>query len=1374
MAISIQTTQYNLIYVYSRKEIADALKIGKASIDEAESGRDQLTPNCEKLNQAALARIKEQTQSTGADFTLLHTELAWFENARGEGSKFMDTDVHNVLLCSGYKRKEFNSEVINPTEWFMVDLPTAVKAIEAVKHEQLSIEGPAYAANTQPAKAIRFREEQENAIARTTAHFKVGKQMLWNAKMRFGKTLCALELIRRGQYGRVLILTHRPAVKSGWFEDYHLLNFEKQQYGSKLGKAYATCDATDTVGKDFATLQNDYRQRGIHFIYFASMQDLRGSKKVSDKGINKNDDVFLTDWDLIILDEAHEGTETDLGKNVIHELREGRNPYMLYLSGTPFNILSHFSEEEVYTWDYVMEQEAKNNWPNLHPNEPNPYEGLARLNIYTYNLGDVFETNNYTRTEDDFFNFAEFFRVWTGNENADGAPMPDSSHKGRFVHEAHVCKFLDMLCDETSNSRYPYSTEAFRNALSHTLWMLPGVDAAKALECLIQNHRLAQELNFTTINVAGEGSKMEGLDDDDAKHIEQLGNDVLCKVKTIIKLKPRTITLSCGRLTTGVSVPEWTGVFMLRGGYNVDAGNYMQTIFRGQTPFKNGAIKTNCYAFDFAPDRTLTVIDDYVQKQPGKSGSKSTKTEKTASLLRLCPVIAMRGGQEVTYDAHRFINEVNKAYKEHVLRNGFKGRMLHKSFDDFTPQDHALLAEIGKIFNGNKVKTTSDGKVKISDSGLTGEDQHAKKGKTQKKKPALPKTSNKKRKEMEQRRKSQNVLDQIFTRLPLLLFGAVEDTDHLTIAELLNNDIIDQASWVVFMPANFTKEMLLQIAHLIKEDLFVACTTDIINEAKKADQLPVEQRVRAIARMLALFHYPDHETVLTPWRVVNMHLGETLGGYNFYNTDYTAPIDEPRWIEQPGVTNRVYNGNETKLLEINSKSGVYPLYLAYTLWRIRCRETLLTATTQEEQDAVWQKVLNENIFVLCQTEMAKKITERVLRGYRNIPTHCAVYPNLVETLSLSDTPKNKSKKDSLIKKLLSTKFWKLNNGQLTMKFNAVVSNPPYQEEGENTRKAPIYHLFYDMAFKLTDKATLITPARYLFRAGQTPKDWMERILSNPHFKVVRFYQKSAELFDNVDIKGGIAIGFYDAHSNFGPIKLFFAYEELKTIVNKVLQHQSFINGGLAPIVSSEGAYRFSALALNEQPHILQVQGKGTAAKIISSTVEKLTDVFTEEKPKDAFDYMKILSRINNRREYRWIRRDYVQPVENLDYYKVLVPKANGSGAIGEILSTPVVGVPVVGYTDTFIGIGVFDTEEAATACLKYIKTKFARTMLGTLKATQDNPRKTWTNVPMQDFTPASDIDWSQSVEEIDKQLYRKYNLCPEEVSFIERMIRPME
>lgn len=1363
MAISIQTTQYNLIYVYSRKEIPDAIKIGKASINEPESVRDSLTPNCEKLNVAAIECIKGQTQRTGADFTLLYTELAWFENSKGEGSKFMDTDVHDVLIHSGFKRKVFDSEVINPTEWFKVDLPTVIKAIAAIKNEQEVIEGPQVI--EKPKKDIRFREEQEKAINATISHYEIGRQMLWNAKMRFGKTLCALELIRRKEYGRVLILTHRPAVRSGWFEDYHNLKFVNQQYGSKGGDKYAFCDENDTKGKNFETLEKDFKEKGIHYIYFASMQDLRGSQIVADKGINKNDDVFKTDWDLIILDEAHEGTETPLGQNVIKGLCEERNPYLLYLSGTPFNILYHFSEDEIYTWDYVMEQDAKDNWSIQHPNEPNPYEGLARLNIYTYDLGDVFETNAYTRTEDDFFNFAEFFRVWTGNERIDGAPMPTPNSKGKFVHEVHVRKFLDMLCDESTGSKYPYSTNAFRDALSHTLWMLPGVDAALALEKLIQNHRLSKEYNFTTINVAGEGSKIEGLDEDDAKKIEKLGSDVLQKVKSVIKIKPRTITLSCGRLTTGVSVPEWTGVFMLRGGFNVDAGNYMQTIFRGQTPFKNGAIKTNCYAFDFAPDRTLTVIDDYVEKQPNASGSHHTKGEKTASLLRLCPVIAMKGGQEVEYDAHSFIDEVNKAYKEHVIRNGFKGRMLHKNFADFTDSDHALLAEIGKVFDGNKVKTTSDGRVKMSDSGLTGEKSRKSKKGTKKKEVPQSKQKSHTKEEADRRRKSQNVLDQIFVRLPLLLFGAVEDTGHLTISELVD-DVIDEPSWHVFMPEGFKKPMFKQIAHLIREDLLISCTAEIIKMAQRADELTVEERVKEIARMLSTFHYPDHETVLTPWRVVNMHLGSTIGGYNFYDENYRTLVSEPRWDEKGEITSRVFKTEDTQILEINSKSGVYPLYLTYTLWRVKCNQQ--HPKSKAEELVIWDSVLSNNVFVLCQTEMAKKITERVLRGYRDAHTHCCVYKNLLETLRLKESENNNEKKKRLVNTLKSTKFWNVNNGNKDMKFNAVVSNPPYQIKQDETSDNPIYHHFIDLGYALSSIATFITPGRFLFNAGKTPDTWNNKMLNDEHFKVVWYESDSEKIFPNVTIKGGVTITLHDTTQNFGKIITYTLYKELNEILRKVVSHKCFST--ITDIIYHQNKFILKEL-YSKYPEIeKKIGSRGKEKRLTTSILEQLPIFRLYRENGD----IKVLGIIDNNRVIRYIEKNFIEEHKNIDKYKVLVAYSNGSGKFGEILSTPVVAVPNEGYTQSFISFGAFDTEYEANSLLKYIKTKFARTMLYILKVTQHNGKDTWLYVPNQNFTSISDIDWSKSIKDIDKQLYAKYNLTSSEIEFIENNVTPME
>lgn len=203
-------------------------------------------------------------------------------------------------------------------------------------------------------------------------------------------------------------------------------------------------------------------------------------------------------------------------------------------------------------------------------------------------------------------------------------------------------------------------------------------------------------------------------------------------------------------------------------------------------------------------------------------------------------------------------------------------------------------------------------------------------------------------------------------------------------------------------------------------------------------------------------------------------------------------------------------------------------------------------------------------------------------------------------------------------------------------------------------------------------------------------------------------------------------------------------------------------------VSSQGIYRFSEYALTNIPSIIEVQGKGTAAKITSNAFESLPEIFVDSEQKIDGKSVQIMGRVKGNREIRWINSQYLQPCEYLDYYNVFVPEANGTGAIGEVLSTP-----VIGHTDTFLSIGKFASAEEASACLKYVKSKFARCLLGTLKATQHNPKDTWANVPMQDFTAGSDIDWSKDVAEIDAQLYAKYNLSDEEIIFIESMIKPM-
>lgn len=330
-------------------------------------------------------------------------------------------------------------------------------------------------------------------------------------------------------------------------------------------------------------------------------------------------------------------------------------------------------------------------------------------------------------------------------------------------------------------------------------------------------------------------------------------------------------------------------------------------------------------------------------------------------------------------------------------------------------------------------------------------------------------------------------------------------------------------------------------------------------------------------------------------------------------------------------------------------------------------------------------------------------------------------------------------------------FERLSSEESEMKFDVVIGNPPYQEIGE-ARDEPIYHYFIDEAYKIADKSILITPARFLFKAGQTPKNWMEKMLEDKHLKVQFYELKSGKVFTGTDIKGGVAITYRDVDKDLGPIGVFTIFETLNGIVKKIEKHPEFET-------------------FSDYPNAEKLQGKGTKNKIVSKSLTQLDFVFKNNEEKD---HVALLGRIGSERVYRYINKKYLDLPETFENYNVFVPEANGSGALGEVLSTPLIGEPLIGHTDTFLSIGNFKTKFEADACIKFIKTKFARVLLGVLKVTQHNSRKTWYYVPLQDFTVNSDIDWTQSVADIDRQLDQKYDLSPEEIAFIENHVREMD
>ena len=343
------------------------------------------------------------------------------------------------------------------------------------------------------------------------------------------------------------------------------------------------------------------------------------------------------------------------------------------------------------------------------------------------------------------------------------------------------------------------------------------------------------------------------------------------------------------------------------------------------------------------------------------------------------------------------------------------------------------------------------------------------------------------------------------------------------------------------------------------------------------------------------------------------------------------------------------------------------------------------------------------------------------------------------------------------------------------KFYAVIGNPPYQEEfsdeGNKTYAKPVYNDFMDSAEEIADRVELITPARFLFNAGSTPKAWNARKLSDPHFTVLQYEADASKIFPNTDIKGGVAVSLHDGTRTLGPIGTYIPYNILRSIWEKVTKCGDFIS--FDGIVRTAYAYHFTDTLYDENPDAKECMSKGHAYDLKSNVLEKLPDIFYEKKPNDGHEYIKVLGLVKMKRIYRYVRRDYVNEPENLLKWKVFVPAANGSGALGEVLSTPLIGQPLIGHTETFMSIGCFDTEGEAQALLKYVRSKFARALLGILKTTQHNPPEKWRFIPLQNFTQASDIDWSKSISEIDKQLYVKYGLNQEEIDFIESHVKEM-
>ena len=640
-------------------------------------------------------RIQQQTQTADIKFNLEWEKRAVYTD--GSGDAFKDKDFHAYLSKKNYEKRP-------NTEWFHILPKQSLDEFLYFRSHRGILE-------TSGVLPYQLRTEQNQAVQQTKdyfiSHMEDEPEFLWNAKPRFGKTLSTYELCKTLNARKILIVTNRPAIATSWYDDY--VKF----LGTESG--YYFVSQVDTLkGRKYVLSREQYvsicnKQKG--FIEFVSLQDMKGSIYFGGS-IDKLHEVADLYWDVLVIDEAHEGVDTYKTDVAFDHIKR---KYTLHLSGTPFKALanSKFREEEIYNWTYADEQKAKREWDISHEEE-NPYAILPQLNLYTYQMSEIIrdklkkgaDFDNDGQTEEYAFDLNEFFVT-----NADG----------RFKYDNDVNKFLEAL---TSSPKFPFSTEELRQELKHTFWLLNRVDSAKALAKKLKEHPVFK--SYEIVLVAGDGK----LDNDTEN------KKAFDKVVKAIQENEKTITISVGQLTTGITVPEWTAVLMLS---NVKSpALYMQAAFRAQNPCLfniNGDLfrKENAYVFDFDPARTLDIFEQFANDLSSDTtkgkGDIDIRKRHVRELINFFPVYGEDDeGEMITLDAEKVLSIPRKIHAVEVVRRGFMSNFLFQNISNIFSAPQTVV-DIIKKFESVKepvpiVPTKEDlslndeGEVKLSQTSI--------------------------------------------------------------------------------------------------------------------------------------------------------------------------------------------------------------------------------------------------------------------------------------------------------------------------------------------------------------------------------------------------------------------------------------------------------------------------------------------------------------------------------------------------------------------------------------------------------------------------------------------------------------------------------
>lgn len=1313
-----------------------------------------------------------------------------------------------------------------------------------------------------------LRPEQEEAVSKTLEYARTHQTVdlenpnpdadyLWNAKPRFGKTLATYDFAKRFGAKKVLIVTNRPSIANSWFDDF-----------TKFVTGYCFVSTSDSL-KEKATWTNLQYEKRLHDgeipsgtgeIVFLSLQDLKGAKVFGGK-YDKLEWVKDTIWDLLVFDEAHEAGDTE---KTIDAFSKIKFRFKLQLSGTPFKALANdeFKDEQIYNWTYLDEQKAKEAEIESG-DDAGAHVNLPDMRLFTYKMSDMISD----RLEggvvlDDGKDYSYAFDL---NE------MFSTKSNGEFVHEEDVNRFLDEL---TTNKKYPFSTPELRDELKHTFWLVGNrVTSAKAMAKLLRKHPTFKD--YEVVVAAGDG-KISSEDDETEEEVNNFAENEksLDRVRKAIKENDKTITLSVGQLTTGVTIKEWSAVLMLSD--IKSEALYMQAIFRAQNPWEyfdeNGNYyrKKSAYVFDFSPKRVLEVYDKFANGLQNEAVSgeitESVREKNVAKLLNYFPVLAEDdSGEMIELDANKVMTYPKAIYAKEIVNRGFITNLLFK-----IPNVFNIPREI--INTLNKTHTTND-------SARTTKTEDVK--------------HDENREEKKKRRISINKENILGPKVyGLEVAGAVEEASKHIEPEEKTQTIVDRAMTIceeplerwkeIYAPSSEQakkakekiegkirtiadeyvqdgldsdkkrKELSNKITDVIENDLpndTVEQSEEIMEEKEEKTELDqVRSKLRTFARAIPSFimaaKNPDEITLDNIETTVSDEDFEELfterdgepftkddfrkirgpyvcedgtvfeGFFDKYifnaairefeerrkkladyldenNTEdifsYIRPLKTNQIFTPRKVVNmmlnkleeydpQIFRNPDNTFIDLYVKSGLYLTEIAKRLDRG-------IADKIPDREERIKHIFEKQLYGLAPTRIIYDIAHKYIFG---IDRDGAISDRHFVKYDATMAAKNGTLQNKL------NKIFKPEGGE--MKFTAVVGNPPYQETMQKTDKQTqansnwIYYYFQNSADKIGETSCLIYPFGGWF---DSPKDFGgfgNKLLTDEHTISINAFEGTSDkrawyrvdqepkpIFgNNANLSAGVSIVLRSNRKTND-----FQYSNRVYCDDIVTVNISDVN-----FITSDP--RFA--------HINKKLGTERLYRRIKKGVFGIESDFAEKNPDKVShsknDWQEPIQLLTNdksgsagRATWFWTDRKFIpKGQEYINMWKIVTTSAypkktfvSGKPTLSNVKERSKTLVEELPSDSAFgrsrLSLILSKDKNECDNFKKYSQTNF---FAGLMLQEPNRCSSFGYVIPDQDFTNNSDIDWSKSIPEIDRQLYKKYDLNQEEIDFIEQKVKPME